>query len=331
MPYNLNIPGQVSEDQLKAIELVASLVPARGHVVEVGSLFGRTSWAWAKSVDPSVTVHCIDPWKKSSGVRSMEKRHGIEYGLEQFKAYLADCANVEPHQGYSPRDFTDWDLPVDLYYEDAVHTDPVLSRNLDFWSSKASASSILCGDDYRPRFPDVRAGAQRLAERLNRELITVDFFWCLLPFEEDLPGASEVADQLRQMNVESDAKKRARGVVISVGPLEALPSEIKAPDSAIRRTLRVYNTGLDPWPEAASGTLPKAGIRIIDENGEVVRENITELPEHQLAPDIPVDVDLDIDFSGIPSGAYRVHFDVKDQNGHWRVKSPTGIGCILIG
>src|SRR4051794_9544102 len=84
MPYNLSIPGQVSEFQLRAIECVAALVPPGGHVVEVGSLFGCSSWAWARSVDPSVTVHCIDPWEKNEGVRLMEARYGVTYGVEQF-------------------------------------------------------------------------------------------------------------------------------------------------------------------------------------------------------------------------------------------------------
>src|SRR5271156_805044 len=113
MPYNLDIPGQVSLHQLKAIECVAALVPAGGNVVEVGSLFGCSSWAWAKSVDPSVTVHCFDPWVNTGGVKAMEAKHGIQYGLEQFLVHTRDCPNIVPHQGYSPKDFLTWDGPID--------------------------------------------------------------------------------------------------------------------------------------------------------------------------------------------------------------------------
>lgn len=324
MPYNLNIPGQVSEDQLKAIELVASLVPANGHVVEVGSLFGRTSWAWAKSVDPSVTVHCIDPWQKNVGVRAMETRLGITYGLEQFKAYLSDCPNVVPHQGYSPRDFAAWNLPVDLYYEDAVHTNPVLSQNLDFWSSRGSAQSILCGDDYRPRFPDVRAGAERLAEKLGRELITVDFFWCLLPDEKDLPGTHKVAERLRELSAESNAAKRAQGLQISVGPLEALSGQTFSAGATITRTLRVYNAGLDPWPKETGSADAKVGVRLFDETETLVRESTKALPVEHLAPDLPHDVELTIELSGLMPGSYRAHFDVVTPQGEWRTSKPKG-------
>lgn len=66
MPYNLRIPGQFTERELWAIEALAKLVPPGGVVVEVGSFLGMSSYAWAKSVDPSVTVYCIDAWEKDA-------------------------------------------------------------------------------------------------------------------------------------------------------------------------------------------------------------------------------------------------------------------------
>ena len=107
MAKNPNIPGQISDYQQTAIEIVASLVPKKGRMVEVGSLFGSSSWCWAKSVDPSATVYCVDPWENNVGIWAMEKRCGIKYGIDQFKVYTADCPNIVPKQGYSPNDFED--------------------------------------------------------------------------------------------------------------------------------------------------------------------------------------------------------------------------------
>jgi hypothetical protein len=106
----------------------------------------------------------------------MEAQFGITYGLEQFKIYTKDCPNIRPLRGYSPRDFRDWTTPLDVYYEDAVHTNPILEQNLCFWSGNIKPSGIICGDDYRPRFPDVMNGARRLSKLFERELIYVDFF-----------------------------------------------------------------------------------------------------------------------------------------------------------
>lgn len=132
MPFNDNIPGQINRWQMRAIETIAAAVPKNGHMVEVGSLFGASSWAWAKSVDPSVTVHCVDPWENNKGVQPLEERHGIKYSLEQFQIFVADCDNIQAHKGYSPNDFDGWDKQIDLYYEDAVHTDPIIIAEFGF-------------------------------------------------------------------------------------------------------------------------------------------------------------------------------------------------------
>lgn len=207
MPYNLSIPGQVSEFQLRCIELVAQLVPSGGHVVEVGSLFGRSSHAWASSVPSGATVHAIDPWQGNRGVAAMETSHGVRYGIDAFRHYTAECRNIEAHQGFSPKDFLDWSQPIDLYYEDAVHTNPVLRTNLDFWVRHLRPEGVVCGDDYRPRFPDVVCEVNSLAARLGRELIVADFFWCLLP-----RGGGERLDRVRDglRAIAADARRADR-------------------------------------------------------------------------------------------------------------------------
>ena len=316
MPYNLQIPGQVTEYQLKAIEIVAGIVPKHGKIVEVGSLFGSSSWAWAKSVDPSVTVYCIDPWEKNEGVRSIEARYGITYGIEQFKRNTSDCLNIRPLQGYSPINFQDWSDPIDLYFEDAVHVDPILTQNLNFWSGKLKPSGIICGDDYRPRFPDVRRGAEELGRRLGRELIRVDFFWCLLPSETALPGSAVVANRLKELGIESDALKRSRGISVVAGPRQPI-TDIGAGECAIV-PCRVANDGIDEWPLEAGGRLG-LGVRIVptDHTNEVLVESRVSLPVAQLAPDIPIDGDLVLPTATLPVGHYLAIFDVLGPNGKW--------------
>lgn len=318
MPYNLSIPGQVSEHQLKAIESVATLVPKNGKVVEVGSLFGCSSWAWAKSVDSSVTVYCIDPWEKNEGVRAMEARLGIKYGIEQFKAHTADCPNIRALRGYSPVDFQNWSDPVDLYYEDAVHTNPTLERNLDFWSGRIKPSGILCGDDYRPRFPDVMSGAQKLAARFGRTLICVDFFWCLLPDNSVLPGAAAVADRLRELSAEHGALKRKRGTMLYIGPRK--PLEMVATGTNPVVPCRVSNESLDVWPKAQNGRVT-AGVRITTEAAPdvVIVETRMALPTEQLAPDLSVDFDVVLPLSPLTEGSYRLIFDLVNPDGTWAV------------
>lgn len=314
MPFRLDVPGQVSVFQLRAIERVASLVPPGGVVVEVGSLFGRSSWAWGASVHPSVEVHCVDPWEKNAGIRAMERRLGLKYGLDQFVKFTEDLPNIKPRKGYSPDDFKDWTRPIDLYYEDAVHTDPILSRNLEFWTSHLKPRGVICGDDYRPRFPDVRAGAHRLAERFGRQLILVENFWCLLP--ADVPEAAAVAADLAAIGREADAERRKAGLMVSIGTRMGMPEVIGGQGPVL--AMRVANESLDPWPaqgEPEAEVAATLRVRSDAQSNRVVAEMRVPLGVRRLEPDVPVDFDATLPTAALPAGPYSVEFIVCDGQG----------------
>ena len=205
MPINRSIPGQLREQECQAIELLASLVPKNGVVVEVGSLLGLSSWIWAKSVPSSATVYCIDPWETAGGsnFNKLASEHQQTFTLNQFKFNVKDCENIVACRGYSPQDFQAWDKKVDLYFEDSVHTDPIFSSNLELWSGRLSAGGIMCGHDYHPRFPDVQKGARRYAEKLNRTLHVIGTLWYLLPRELEAsrePVVVEALSRLRELS-----------------------------------------------------------------------------------------------------------------------------------
>ncbi len=301
MPYNLDIPGQVSEFQLQAIEVVASLVPRGGCVVEVGSLFGRSSWAWARSVPQDATVYCIDPWEGNQGVRGLEQAHGIQYGIEQFREYTKDCPNVRPIQAYSPDGIGDWDIPVDIYYEDAVHTNPILDQNIKFWTSRLSPNGIACGDDYRPRFADVRAAAEWAGSRPGHKLYLVDYFWCALPDARPDFDTREAARRLTELGKAARAHnhRELKGTKIKISPLVAMP-DIFQSEQPQTVSFRIVNDGLDPWPAKPDGTL--ALIKTLVRNGEVLTEESHPLNRDQLCHDMPIDTPVTIPFGPPLSG-----------------------------
>lgn len=311
MPYNLEIPGQVSEFQLQAIEAVASLVPKGGCVVEVGSLFGRSSWTWAKSVPEDATVYCIDPWEGNQGVRSMEQALGIKYGIEQFKEYTKDCPNVRPIQAYSPDGISDWNMPVDVYYEDAVHTNPILERNVKFWTSRLSPNGIACGDDYRPRFADVRAAAEWASNRPGHQLYLVDYFWCALPNARQDFDTHEVARRLTELGEAARVHNAQllKGTKIQIGPLVAVPRMLQSAEPQVA-TFRVVNDGLDPWPGKPDGPL-SLSKKLIRE-GEVLAEERHFLSCNQLSHDIPIDTPITIPFGPPLSGDMILQIALED-------------------
>jgi Methyltransferase domain len=177
---DLSIPGQMSESELRGIENLARKAPKEGCVVEVGSLYGLSSFRWATSVDPSVTVHCIDPWVREPWIVALvESRFPRcpEFGLEAFRTFTASCRNIVPHQGCSPQDFKNWDRPVDIFFDDAVHHNPFIRESLRFWLTKMRPGGIMCGHDYCKQWPDVIAEVNKLASELGVFVNTRQWLW----------------------------------------------------------------------------------------------------------------------------------------------------------
>lgn len=306
--YSLDIPGQVSEFQLKAIEAVAVLAPKSGTVVEVGSLFGRSSFAWAKSVDVSTQVFCIDPWEGNKGIHGMEERLGITYGLEQFQIFTQDCSNIVPLKGYSPKDFRSWNRSVDIYYEDAVHVNPTLRENLTFWSSFVKDTGVICGDDYRPRFPDVVCEVNRLAKKLNRDLIVVDNFWCLLPTVLS-PEAQQVAKDLQILRAKFWGQAYETPPIISVQSSHEW-SEI---DRGSAITIPVSLTNETRRPLTPSHSILELVLRICHKETDFVIEEGLPLEPFLFQPDIAGRVEFLVQTdSAFPKGEYYMEAFVCD-------------------
>lgn len=160
MPYREDIPGFMPLTDLRVIEALSETVPANGIVVEVGSYFGRSSWAFAKSVDPSVKVYCIDPWIATEEYNAR---------LEDFKEYTKDCSNIIAIKGCSPDIPWPAELKIDLAFIDGNHKSPYVDKDLDHWSKKLSKNGILSGHDFNPKkYPDVCRAVIRASQTLKR-------------------------------------------------------------------------------------------------------------------------------------------------------------------
>jgi hypothetical protein len=193
MPYNLSIPGWMPEAELQIIERVAATIPRDGVMVEVGPFLGRSSWCWAKSVDPSVKVYCLDIWDiavhpysppsliggtQGGGDYGVAARIEDTYGtLENFKRCTSDCPNIEPIQGASPRSFLNWQRSLDLVFLDGVHHNPPFWDDLNFWFWKIKPGGILCGDDCARSHPDVLWGIHDFAKNHNLTFMVQGRLW----------------------------------------------------------------------------------------------------------------------------------------------------------
>lgn len=323
MPYRLDIPGQVTEYQLKAIEAVASLAPKNGIVVEVGSLFGRSSYGWAKSVDQSVTVYCIDPWSTGGAPHSMAVQLGVDYSLEQFKKHVAGCDNIKPVVGYSPKDFSDWSEKVDIFYDDAVHTNPGFRQNIDFWAQHLKPSSVVCGDDYRFRFPDVVVESERLAERLGRRIIVVDNFWCALPDESDCPGATQVASLLLDLEREAQGARAALPTRLSVAWANP-PVEVSKGAMLTLRGEIMYAGARSAFPSNASEATPLELVAVVRSRDTRVTV-VSNLGVDFLYHEAPITIVVDVPTRALKAGRAAVDLRLKTPDGVFVVGGPLSL------
>ncbi len=167
---NPTIPGQISAKGLDRICEIASSLSDGAVIVETGSLYGLSSWHWSHNAPPSSQVFCIDPWERRPWIiEKVEKRFKCaEFSLDAFLSYTNDCDNIIPIVGKSPDVARGWRLPIDVYFDDSVHSNPMFRRNLTHWRRFVKPGGWLCGDDYSPSsFPDIVSEVSALSSELG--------------------------------------------------------------------------------------------------------------------------------------------------------------------
>ena len=160
--YDTTIDGHMNESELRCIERWASAVPENGVIVEVGSLYGRSAVAWAKSCDPSVNVYCVDAF--------FDPTTGADF-YPQFQENTKDIPNIIPVPNLCP-----WfpysryvDRAADIFFIDAAHKNPNDWEIIQFALKNLKSGGLLCGHDYLSMFPDVKLNVNRLEEMLGKQ------------------------------------------------------------------------------------------------------------------------------------------------------------------
>lgn len=213
---NLNIPGKMSELELTYLARLAAAVPAGGVIVEVGPLFGRSTYAMACAA-PQAAIYSIDTWETAPWIEKYRAQAGdvLPFGVDAFRRYTQACSNITPIKGFSPDVVKDWDRPVDLYFEDAIHGNPGLKANLDFWLQHLKPGGIICGHDYTLRFPDVKREADHIASAWKTKIEVAGSIWAIRrPKPDDRAGAdiSSILAPVAAPSLRMTTSNRHRGV-----------------------------------------------------------------------------------------------------------------------
>jgi hypothetical protein len=166
--YDISIPGMMSLDELQILSNLASLVPPNGKILEIGSLFGRSTSALYAGKDSSVRLTVIDHWQFAPSIEEVKclcwkgdlkfldflvdlsiknnsYKAGFDYCLSKqlndINVLQIDSSTFKFHKYF------------DLIFIDGDHIKP----RYDIFNSIKDTRTLVFGDDFLPdEFPNVR-------------------------------------------------------------------------------------------------------------------------------------------------------------------------------
>ena len=170
---NLSNLALLHKDEMKELYNISASLPTGACIVEVGSFLGGSAAIMA-TANPTANITCIDLFEDSVDGDQYHCRDQLALfdrilgeknaprTLANVERVLAGYPNITCLKRRSPIGIT-WNTPIDLYFEDGIHDNPWLARNLDFWTPHIKVGGYLLMHDYRPHihprdifyFPDV--------------------------------------------------------------------------------------------------------------------------------------------------------------------------------
>ena len=198
---NINIPGWNGQEILHKIGTYASQVPENGVIIELGALFGRSTYTLGHSKHPSVKLFTIDLFIKIlfENHQQVGFHDGKTAGLEKavfeaeilenpkringdsvfklWKIYNHDIPNLFGQRGNASLiDPTTFPY-ADMIFHDAGHEYNDIYTDLSRWWPRLKHDGVLIIDDYEPRDPSfsgmVKGVDQFVAENdLEIEILT---------------------------------------------------------------------------------------------------------------------------------------------------------------
>lgn len=198
MNINQNIPGWNGFEILEQLAKFAAEVPENGAILELGALFGRSTYAlgWNKQVN--VALHVIDCWDTiylsdhegkyihDNKGGEIEKQMIIDrfksdpnrldsadyYNL--WKEWTSGISNLFSYKNHTSIDNKNFPM-MDLIFHDAGHSYEDVYNDLVHWFPKLKSNGLIIVDDYdRIDFSDLCSAVDRFIEEnnLSCEMIT---------------------------------------------------------------------------------------------------------------------------------------------------------------
>lgn len=177
--------GLLSKMDKVFLHSMAKIIPKNGVVVELGVYLGAASTIIAHS-NSTLQIHSFDLFDNSvQRPIDLHKTFTIEAlgpnqkrTIENVQKLVNEYPNIHLHKVKILR-HVEFNEPIDLYLEDANHSNPSLAFRLNMWMPRVKVGGYVVLHDYRPflppdaqlRFKDVEDHVNRINKYPNWEFV----------------------------------------------------------------------------------------------------------------------------------------------------------------
>lgn len=191
--YNLNqnIPGWNGIEILTVLAEHATYVPENGNILELGALFGRSTYALGHNKKQSVNLYVIDIWdtlylehfdnssmhdntcpeseidRITNKIKKNPDRIDGNDFFDLWKHYTSGISNLRGIKGKSLMDNSEFPT-FDLIIHDAGHSYDDVYGDLHHWIHKLKPAGAIIVDDYDDKlFPGCALAVNKVIADLN--------------------------------------------------------------------------------------------------------------------------------------------------------------------
>lgn len=165
----MDIPGWTGEEYLNVLSKYSSMVPESGNILEIGALFGRSTYAIGHNKLPTVNLYVIDLWNTVDLPTGNYEYwyHDMKCGKEQlalvqskettklesddffslYDFFTKDVLNKKSYRGSSLQNIDNFPK-FDLIIHDGAHDYETVIADLNHWLPKLKHDGLIIIDDY---------------------------------------------------------------------------------------------------------------------------------------------------------------------------------------
>jgi predicted O-methyltransferase YrrM len=140
------------EEKYCLFNVVKQLSPG-AVALEVGTHKGGSCSIMA-SANSRIKIHTLDLFEDQNS-----------YSYIDVADRLFSFNNVTVYKGNSFENFKNWDMPIDLYFEDGAHENPALMYSMLQWIPHLKVDGYMLVHDNNDHFPDVGKNIEMLINK----------------------------------------------------------------------------------------------------------------------------------------------------------------------